>query len=277
MTLDSLDLLNLRRHLCTHHSSTSPFHDRLCNSAPSSPACPTRTAEALAFGGVSDNQSLQQAGIPTMATSPRPASTDTYAEPRPSVATTRTGFGSSSQDSRSFRSNSMLQTSSEKRPSWLGHVRRWLSVSEPSAQAMKAQKKMAYKKYGVELDDPRAAAKMHLPIGKVPEGVTTSTTGPSPEKALRMRTQESVAQRPRLEHSRSMSSGMLSVSSRGRQAVAPWVHEQLEACTEGDDGILGKDQAGPNEIGTDPGILRSVGPGCTASRGLEREKSRSTG
>ncbi|KAF4587859.1 hypothetical protein GQ602_004552 [Ophiocordyceps camponoti-floridani] len=136
-----------------------------------------------------------------MATSPRPASRDTYAEPRPSVAT-----GNSSQDSRSFRSNSMLQTPSERRPSWLGHVRRWLSVSEPSAQAMKAQKKMTYKKYGVELDDPRAAAKMHLPIGKVPEGVTTSTTGPSPERALRMRTQESLAQRPRLEHSRSMSS-----------------------------------------------------------------------
>ncbi|PFH60499.1 hypothetical protein XA68_10848 [Ophiocordyceps unilateralis] len=173
-----------------------------------------------------------------MAAEARLASAGIYAEPRPSVATTRrpsvatarTDIGNVSHDSRSFRSVGMLQTQAEggkKRhslqPRWLGHVKNWLSVSEPSAQAMKAQKKMTYKKYGVELDDPRAAAKMHLPIGKVPEGVTTSTKGPSPEKALRMRTQETMAQRPYLEHSRSISSGFSIASSRGgKQAVAPW-------------------------------------------------------
>ncbi|RDA93077.1 hypothetical protein CP533_4072 [Ophiocordyceps camponoti-saundersi (nom. inval.)] len=173
-----------------------------------------------------------------METTDKLASAGIYAEPRPSLATTRrpsvatarTGLGNLSHDSRSFRSIGMLTTQAESvktrhslRPRWLGQIKDWLSVSEPSSQAMKAQKKMAYKKYGVQMDDPRAAAKMHLPIGKVPEGVTTSTKGPSPEKALRMRTQETIAKQSYLEHSRSMSSGLSSVSSRGvNKAVAPW-------------------------------------------------------
>ncbi|PHH84664.1 hypothetical protein CDD83_1582 [Cordyceps sp. RAO-2017] len=109
---------------------------------------------------------------------------------------------------------------------WLGHVKEWLSVSEPSAQAMKAQKKTAYKKYGIESDDPRAAAKMHLPIGKVPAGVTTSTAGPSPERALRERTRENTAKQSYLNHheSLSVSSGISSQGSAkgGISQVAPW-------------------------------------------------------
>ncbi|EQK98485.1 hypothetical protein G6O67_002477 [Ophiocordyceps sinensis] len=105
-------------------------------------------------------------------------------------------------------------------PRWLGHVRSWLSVSEPSAQAMKAQKRMAYKRYGVGLNDPQAAAKMHLPIGKVPGGITTSTRGPSPEKALRERARENMASYVDV---RSISSGTSSVTSFKRiNEVTPW-------------------------------------------------------
>ncbi|KAM4059517.1 hypothetical protein HRG_011572 [Hirsutella rhossiliensis] len=111
-------------------------------------------------------------------------------------------------------------------PRWLGHVRSWLSVSEPSAQAMKTQKRTAYKKYGVELNDPQAAAKMHLPIGKVPDGVTTSTRGPSPEKALRERAKENLASSASYmdrNDARSISSGISSVASFKRiNEVAPW-------------------------------------------------------
>jgi hypothetical protein len=67
----------------------------------------------------------------------------------------------------------------------------WLSVAEPSAQAMKQQKRNAYKKHGIDPKDPLAAAKMHLPSGQIPPGATTSTTGPSPEKVLRNKAQGS--------------------------------------------------------------------------------------
>ena len=76
-------------------------------------------------------------------------------------------------------------------PRWFTHVKEWLAVSEPSAQAMKDQKRTIYKKHGVDPNSPQAAAqaaaKMHVPIGQVPEGVVTSTRGPSPEKAYKQR------------------------------------------------------------------------------------------
>lgn len=106
-------------------------------------------------------------------------------------------------------------------PRWLGRVQRWLSVSEPSAQALRAQKRTAYRRYGVDPDDPQAAAKMHLPTGKVPAGVTTSTRGPRPEKALRDR----VARENAAADARSVSSGASVASSRRVNEVAPWAAE----------------------------------------------------
>ncbi|CAG9939214.1 unnamed protein product [Clonostachys rosea f. rosea IK726] len=57
-----------------------------------------------------------------------------------------------------------------RKPQWLNQIKDWLSVSEPSAQAMKEQRDRTYKKFGVDAKDPRAAAKLHLPIGKIPSG-----------------------------------------------------------------------------------------------------------
>ncbi|KYK55425.1 hypothetical protein DCS_07388 [Drechmeria coniospora] len=110
---------------------------------------------------------------------------------------------------------------------WFSQMKSWLSVSEPSAQAMKDQRKSAYRKYGIDLHDPNAAAKMHLPIGKVPEGVTTSTKGPRPEKVFQERAKRAgtVGRQAYLAHdgSQSVSSGLSSnASTKEASPVAPW-------------------------------------------------------
>lgn len=115
------------------------------------------------------------------------------------------------------------------KPRWLKSVKNWLSVSEPSAQALKHQKLSTYQRHGIDLKDPQAAAKMHLPIGRVPSGVTTSTTGPAPEKALVERARHVAEKQHYLRHggSHSISSGMSSnastKSTREAKKIAPWV------------------------------------------------------
>lgn len=113
------------------------------------------------------------------------------------------------------------------RPRWLQQVCSWLSVSEPSAQAMREQKRSTYERHGIDPGDPQAAAKMHLPVGKVPAGVPTATGGPSPEKALRERTRDWAARKSYWDGgaSRSASSGIssdASTSTRGANQIAPW-------------------------------------------------------
>lgn len=114
------------------------------------------------------------------------------------------------------------------KPRWLAHVKDWLSVSEPSAQAMKTQKRNIYQKHGIDINDPAAAAKLHFPMGQMPAGVTTSTKGPTPEKALKQRTRErgmgpSYVGYTHASHTRSMSSELSSApSTKETNVVAPW-------------------------------------------------------
>ncbi|RSM16634.1 hypothetical protein CEP52_000296 [Fusarium oligoseptatum] len=68
------------------------------------------------------------------------------------------------------------------KPRWFTQVKDWLSVSEPSAQAMKEQKRNTYKRHGIDMNDPRAAAKLHLPIGKIPEKRNHFYQRPKPRK-----------------------------------------------------------------------------------------------
>lgn len=116
----------------------------------------------------------------------------------------------------------------EKGLRWLGHVKDWLSVSEPSAQAMKAQKRNVYQKHGIDLKDPTAAAKLHFPMGELPAGATTSTKGPTPEKALKKRAKErqlepSYMGYTHTAHAHSISSGSSSTpSTKDVKMVAPW-------------------------------------------------------
>ncbi|KAH7133581.1 hypothetical protein EDB81DRAFT_762875 [Dactylonectria macrodidyma] len=122
--------------------------------------------------------------------------------------------------------DTMSSSRTPKKARWFSHVKDWLSVSEPSALAMKEQKKVTFKKHGIDPKDPRAAAKMHLPIGKLPEGAITSTRGPSPEKALKLAKERQSRQSFSTfsQGSNSMSSSIFSVPTSPRESnlVAPW-------------------------------------------------------
>ncbi|KAI5466676.1 hypothetical protein BGZ63DRAFT_398319 [Mariannaea sp. PMI_226] len=134
-------------------------------------------------------------------------------------------------DGRPRNSTSSVPRTNRVRPSksrWFTQVKDWLSVSEPSAQAMKTQKEMTFKKHGIDFKDPQAAAKLHLPIGKLPKGAITSTSGPSPEKALK-RAQQQQQQHKRQSYStssqgsHSMSSSIFSApSAKEPNPVTPW-------------------------------------------------------
>ena len=110
---------------------------------------------------------------------------------------------------------------------WYSNVKRWLAVSEPSAQAMKAHKKSTYKEYGIDLKDERAAAKLHFPIGEVPLGATTSSSGPRPEKVLEQKVRLGEARKSCVEFYQTTQSlpsviSSTSTSSRGSNSVTPW-------------------------------------------------------
>lgn len=110
-----------------------------------------------------------------------------------------------------------------KKPRWMAQVKDWLSTAEPSAQAMKEQRKSTFKKHGIALDDPQAAAKLHVSMERVPEGAVTSTSGPTPEQALKKRTASHRA-RESLggQGSRCGSSGSSLRSGSKEQRIAPW-------------------------------------------------------
>lgn len=140
-----------------------------------------------------------------------------------STASSSSDYKALQADTQRLRSSSDGRHGGDKKK-WLGSVNDWLSVSEPSAQAMKTQKREAFKKHGVDPKDPAAAAKMHLPLGTLPPGATTSTSGPTPEKRLAKELQS----RPHhLKHgsTQSVSSGSSSTSApsiREINHVAPW-------------------------------------------------------
>ncbi|KAJ2975170.1 hypothetical protein NQ176_g5670 [Zarea fungicola] len=110
-------------------------------------------------------------------------------------------------------------------PRFLGQFKSWLSVSEPSAQAMKSQKREAFRKHGIDPKDPEAAAKMHLPLGTLPRDATTSTSGPTPEKRLakeRRNRPQSIKHGSVQSVSSGGSSNAPSVSGEMNQ-IAPWM------------------------------------------------------
>jgi hypothetical protein len=113
-----------------------------------------------------------------------------------------------------------------ERPRWLTQVKDWLSVTEPSAQAMKQQRVNTYKRHGVDMKDPQAASKLRLPSGKIPAGATTSTSGPSPEKALldslkHKQKRQSYSGWSQTTHSIS-SAGSYAASTKEGNRAAPW-------------------------------------------------------
>ncbi|KAI1804023.1 hypothetical protein F4811DRAFT_562038 [Daldinia bambusicola] len=73
---------------------------------------------------------------------------------------------------------------------WISQLKNWVTASEPSAQALKQYKKETYDKAHISLDDPQANAKLHLPIGTLPQNaVKPAGSGPDPEDIFFKRTE----------------------------------------------------------------------------------------
>ncbi|KAI3334821.1 hypothetical protein F4824DRAFT_511574 [Ustulina deusta] len=69
------------------------------------------------------------------------------------------------------------------RSRWFSHLKEWVSVSEPSTQALENYKKDTYNKAGIALDDPLANAKLHLPVASLPpDAIKPGGRGPEPEE-----------------------------------------------------------------------------------------------
>ncbi|KAK7211994.1 hypothetical protein V2G26_019172 [Clonostachys chloroleuca] len=66
----------------------------------------------------------------------------------------------SSNSSQAAPCTQTMSSATERagKPRWFSQIKDWLSVSEPSAQAMKEQRTRTYKKFGVDAKDPQAAA-----------------------------------------------------------------------------------------------------------------------
>ncbi|KAH9902246.1 hypothetical protein F4778DRAFT_791192 [Xylariomycetidae sp. FL2044] len=74
---------------------------------------------------------------------------------------------------------------------WLAQLKDWVSAAEPSSQALKHYKKDMYKRNGIALDDPRANAKLHLPVGTLPpEAIKPSGPGLEPEEIMLKKTEQ---------------------------------------------------------------------------------------
>ncbi|KAI0842065.1 hypothetical protein F5Y06DRAFT_292887 [Hypoxylon sp. FL0890] len=92
------------------------------------------------------------------------------------------------QDNGSRKRNDSVTESAkhkgkEGKQGWLSQLKDWVSVSEPSTQALKQYKKDTYSKAQIALDDPEANAKLHSPIGTLPPDVIKPAgRGPDPEE-----------------------------------------------------------------------------------------------
>ncbi|KAI1459001.1 hypothetical protein F4805DRAFT_473693 [Annulohypoxylon moriforme] len=98
---------------------------------------------------------------------------------------------------------------------WLSQLKEWVSVSEPSTQALKQYKKETYEKAHIALDDPQANAKLHLPIGTLPQdAIKPAGRGPDPEEIAMKQTEQ--RKKMRLSGSRMGSTSQGSRSSISR-------------------------------------------------------------
>jgi hypothetical protein len=97
---------------------------------------------------------------------------------------------SSSTQSASAKDNAKKRASGDSKDSksggrWLSQIKDWASVSEPSTQALKQHKRETFKRAGIALDDPRAGAKLHIPVSSLPpEAIRPAGRGPDPEELL---------------------------------------------------------------------------------------------
>lgn len=96
-------------------------------------------------------------------------------------------------DSRAATKNVQPDTKrrgKEGKGKWFSQLKGWVSMSEPSTQALKKHRKITFKNAGVALDDPQANAKLHAPIGEIPAEAIRPTRGPNPEEVVKRRAEE---------------------------------------------------------------------------------------
>ncbi|GAW22929.1 hypothetical protein ANO14919_124760 [Xylariales sp. No.14919] len=85
-------------------------------------------------------------------------------------------------------SESYKRKGREGKSRWFSQLKEWVSVSEPSTQALKNYKKDTYKKAGISLDDPLATAKLHLSAAELPsDAIKPGGHGPEPEEIVLQR------------------------------------------------------------------------------------------
>lgn len=99
---------------------------------------------------------------------------------------------------------------------WLHKMTDWLTVAEPSTQALKHHKKDVFKRAGIDMDDPQANVKLHVPMGEVPAGaIKPSGPGLDPEDIFKREVEE---KKKSGKHSRgtSVSGSRVSQSSSSR-------------------------------------------------------------
>lgn len=142
----------------------------------------------------------------------------------------RSGYDSSvsSHELREKATETRVMKSQQRgrKMKWFSQVKDWLSTREPSADALEAQRSKTTKRHGIDLKDSKAGSKLHIPIAKLPANVTTSTTGPTPEKALKKTLQERQMQ----QSFSSTTLGTTSLSSRDSYSpsvrdsrrITPW-------------------------------------------------------
>ncbi|KAI1208834.1 uncharacterized protein F4807DRAFT_468419 [Annulohypoxylon truncatum] len=124
------------------------------------------------------------------------------------------------EDGSSRKSNhAVIDSAKHKRgdgiPRWLSQIKGWVSVSEPSAQALKQYKKETYEKAHIAFDDPQANAKLHLPIGTLPQdAIKPAGRGPDPEEIVMKQAEQ--RKKMRLSGSRMGSTSQGSRSSISR-------------------------------------------------------------
>jgi len=110
---------------------------------------------------------------------------------------------------------------------WVTQVKDWLSTSEPSTQSWKQHKQNTFQRYGVAPDDPNANAKVHAPIGTLPQDAILPSGGINPEtrakKLAEARTKRRASLTPRSPDALSPVASTASGSSLGKpNPIAPW-------------------------------------------------------
>ncbi|ORY60153.1 uncharacterized protein BCR38DRAFT_55023 [Pseudomassariella vexata] len=108
------------------------------------------------------------------------------------VVFTQPAVVSGSRSRRNSTTESDKRTSKDSKSGrWLTHIKDWVTVSEPSTQALKQHKKDTYKRAGIALSDPQANAKLHIPVATLPpEAIKPCGPGPEPEEIAQRKAEQ---------------------------------------------------------------------------------------